>query len=74
MTANRTIVEIHILQTMPPSNLNRDDTGSPKKAVYGGVTRARSPVRHGSVRPDSSSANLSTPTSWASAPSGSWRS
>ena len=41
MTANRTIVEIHILQTMPPSNLNRDDTGSPKKAVYGGVTRAR---------------------------------
>lgn len=41
MTATRTIVEIHILQTMPPSNLNRDDTGSPKKAVYGGVTRAR---------------------------------
>ncbi|MFR7425843.1 MAG: type I-E CRISPR-associated protein Cas7/Cse4/CasC [Bifidobacterium pullorum] len=41
MAANRTIVEIHILQTMPPSNLNRDDTGSPKKAVYGGVTRAR---------------------------------
>ncbi len=41
MTANRTIVEIHILQTMPPSHLNRDDTGSPKKAVYGGVTRAR---------------------------------
>lgn len=41
MTANHTIVEIHILQTMPPSNLNRDDTGSPKKAVYGGVTRAR---------------------------------
>ncbi len=41
MTANRTMVEIHILQTMPPSNLNRDDTGSPKKAVYGGVTRAR---------------------------------
>lgn len=41
MSANRTIVEMHILQTMPPSNLNRDDTGSPKKAVYGGVTRAR---------------------------------
>lgn len=41
MTATRTIVEVHILQTMPPSNLNRDDTGSPKKAIYGGVTRAR---------------------------------
>lgn len=41
MATNRTIAEVHILQTMPPSNLNRDDTGSPKKAVYGGVTRAR---------------------------------
>jgi CRISPR system Cascade subunit CasC len=38
---NRTILDIHILQTVPPSNLNRDDTGSPKTAVYGGVRRAR---------------------------------
>ena len=38
---NRTIIDIHILQTVPPSNLNRDDTGSPKTAVYGGVRRAR---------------------------------
>ncbi len=38
---SRTIVDIHILQTVPPSNLNRDDTGSPKTAVYGGTTRAR---------------------------------
>src|SRR5436190_24359034 len=38
---NRTIVELHILQTVPPSNLNRDDTGSPKTAMYGGVRRAR---------------------------------
>ncbi|MGH3757665.1 type I-E CRISPR-associated protein Cas7/Cse4/CasC [Actinophytocola sp.] len=37
----RTIVDIHVLQTVPPSNLNRDDTGSPKSAVYGGVRRAR---------------------------------
>jgi CRISPR system Cascade subunit CasC len=37
----RTIVDVHILQTVPPSNLNRDDTGSPKTAVYGGVRRAR---------------------------------
>ena len=38
---NRTIVDVHILQTVPPSNLNRDDTGSPKTATYGGVRRAR---------------------------------
>ncbi|ONI91976.1 type I-E CRISPR-associated protein Cas7/Cse4/CasC [Actinosynnema sp. ALI-1.44] len=34
-------VDIHILQTVPPSNLNRDDAGSPKQAVYGGVRRSR---------------------------------
>jgi CRISPR system Cascade subunit CasC len=38
---NRTLIDIHILQTVPPSNLNRDDTGSPKTAIYGGVRRAR---------------------------------
>jgi CRISPR system Cascade subunit CasC len=38
---SRTIVDIHILQTVPPSNLNRDDTGSPKTAQYGGMRRSR---------------------------------
>lgn len=38
---SRTIIDIHVLQTVPPSNLNRDDTGSPKTAVYGGQRRAR---------------------------------
>ena len=37
----RTYIDIHALQTIPPSCVNRDDTGSPKTAVYGGVTRAR---------------------------------
>ncbi|MBB5085069.1 type I-E CRISPR-associated protein Cas7/Cse4/CasC [Nonomuraea endophytica] len=37
----RTILEVHVLQTVPPSCLNRDDTGTPKTAVYGGVPRAR---------------------------------
>ncbi|GLW89751.1 type I-E CRISPR-associated protein Cas7/Cse4/CasC [Actinokineospora globicatena] len=37
----RTIVDIHVLQTVPPSNVNRDDTGSPKTATYGGSRRAR---------------------------------
>ncbi len=38
---NRLFLDIHALQTLPPSNINRDDTGSPKTAQYGGVRRAR---------------------------------
>lgn len=38
---NRFFLDIHAIQILPPSNVNRDDTGSPKTAVYGGVTRAR---------------------------------
>ncbi len=38
---SRTILDLHVLQTVPPSNINRDDTGAPKTAVYGGVRRAR---------------------------------
>ncbi|MFI9462429.1 type I-E CRISPR-associated protein Cas7/Cse4/CasC [Streptomyces xiamenensis] len=38
---NRLFLDVHALQTVPPSNLNRDDTGAPKSAVYGGVPRAR---------------------------------
>lgn len=34
-------LDLHVLQTVPPSCINRDDTGSPKTAIYGGVTRAR---------------------------------
>lgn len=34
-------IDIHVIQSVPPSNINRDDTGSPKTAVYGGVRRAR---------------------------------
>ncbi|MCL2249144.1 MAG: type I-E CRISPR-associated protein Cas7/Cse4/CasC [Oscillospiraceae bacterium] len=34
-------MDIHVIQTVPPSCLNRDDTGSPKTAVYGGARRAR---------------------------------
>ncbi|NKI40890.1 type I-E CRISPR-associated protein Cas7/Cse4/CasC [Streptomyces physcomitrii] len=37
----RSIVDIHILQNVPPSNMNRDDTGTPKSAYYGGERRAR---------------------------------
>ncbi len=34
-------VELHIIQNFAPSNLNRDDTGNPKEAEFGGVRRAR---------------------------------
>ncbi len=34
-------VEIHAIQSFPPSNLNRDDTGAPKDCEFGGVRRAR---------------------------------
>lgn len=37
----RIYIDFHVLQTVPPSCVNRDDTGSPKTAVYGGTVRAR---------------------------------
>lgn len=41
MNNKRLFLDIHAIQSVPPSNLNRDDTGSPKTAQYGGVRRAR---------------------------------
>ena len=37
----KTLIEIHALQNFAPSNLNRDDTGAPKDALFGGTRRAR---------------------------------
>jgi CRISPR-associated protein Cas7/Cse4/CasC subtype I-E len=34
-------LQIHLLTAYPPSNLNRDDTGRPKSATFGGVQRLR---------------------------------
>jgi len=34
-------VQLHVLTSYPPSNLNRDDLGRPKSAVVGGVSRLR---------------------------------
>lgn len=34
-------LDINVLQTVPSSNINRDDTGTPKTAIYGGVMRSR---------------------------------
>ena len=41
MSEKRFYLDIHAIQTLPPSNVNRDDTGSPKTAIYGGIRRAR---------------------------------
>ncbi|MBG9981895.1 type I-E CRISPR-associated protein Cas7/Cse4/CasC [Aerococcaceae bacterium DSM 111020] len=41
MKNNRLYLDIHAIQSVPSSNINRDDTGSPKTAQYGGVTRSR---------------------------------
>ncbi len=35
------LIEIHMIQNHAPSNLNRDDTGSPKDCIFGGVRRSR---------------------------------
>ncbi|KAA8425643.1 type I-E CRISPR-associated protein Cas7/Cse4/CasC, partial [Acetobacter sp. DmW_125123] len=34
-------LQLHLLTFYPPSNVNRDDTGNPKTATVGGVTRLR---------------------------------
>lgn len=34
-------IQLHLLTSYPPSNLNRDDLGRPKTAVMGGKTRLR---------------------------------
>jgi CRISPR system Cascade subunit CasC len=34
-------LQLHLLTAYPPANLNRDDTGRPKTAIFGGVQRLR---------------------------------
>jgi len=36
-----TFIELHALRSFPPSNLNRDDLGTPKTAVFGSARRLR---------------------------------
>ena len=35
------LIQLHLLQNYSPANLNRDDTGAPKDALFGGVRRGR---------------------------------
>ena len=41
MDDRRLHLELHIIQNFAPSNLNRDDVGSPKECTFGGARRAR---------------------------------
>lgn len=41
MNDSRVKIEVHLIQNFAPSNLNRDDTGQPKSATFGGFRRAR---------------------------------
>lgn len=34
-------IDFHAIQPVPPANVNRDEDGSPKSAVFGGTRRAR---------------------------------
>lgn len=36
-----TFIQLHMLTAYPPANLNRDDTGKPKTAQFGGAERLR---------------------------------
>lgn len=49
-TSERLFLDIHAIQAVPPANINRDDTGSPKTAQFGGVTRARSVLSVGNAQ------------------------
>lgn len=41
MNSKRLYLDIHAIQVLPPSCVNRDDTNTPKTCIYGGTIRAR---------------------------------
>ena len=34
-------LDVYAIQNVPPCDINRDDTGTPKTAIYGGYLRSR---------------------------------
>jgi len=58
-----TFIDIHVIQNVAPSCLNRDDTGAPKDCVFGGHRRARvsSQCLKRAARTHFASAGLLTP-------------
>lgn len=64
-------LELHILQSFVPSNLNRDDNNSPKTAEFGGARRARissqclkHAIRQSEVFHQTIQADIGTRTKW----------
>lgn len=64
-------VELHMIQNFAPSNLNRDDTNSPKDCEFGGVRRARissqcikRAIRTSKVFEQATAVDRSTRTRW----------
>lgn len=57
-------IELHLIQNFAPSCLNRDDTGAPKDAMFGGYRRGRisSQCLKRAIRQTFSSAGLLNPT------------
>ncbi|WP_392900685.1 type I-E CRISPR-associated protein Cas7/Cse4/CasC [Streptomyces sp. LN699] len=47
LTPGSLYLDVHLVQSYPYSNLNRDRQGAPKSARYGGVTRARQSSQNG---------------------------
>lgn len=65
------LIELHMLQSFAPSNLNRDDTNNPKDCDFGGVRRARissqcikRSVRQSPVFAEITAAKLGERTRW----------
>lgn len=56
-------IELHLIQNFAPSCLNRDDTGAPKDAMFGGYRRSRisSQCLKWAIRQTFSSSGLLTP-------------
>ena len=64
-------IELHAIQNFAPSNLNRDDTGNPKDAEFGGVRRARissqclkRAIRTSSVFAETTGVDIGIRTKW----------
>lgn len=64
-------IELHMIQNFAPSNLNRDDTNSPKDCEFGGVRRARissqcikRAMRHEPIFAEITGVQPSTRTRW----------
>ncbi len=49
MDTKRLYVDFHVLQTVPPSCVNRDDTGSPRPLSMAGPSVPGCPRRRGST-------------------------